>query len=736
MANPDPLFSPAAFAAGCIASLPAAWRLSGPLPPEAGHAVPEDFLGVCAAPSDAPEGDAFLIDALRSAGIRHVRLDATYGFEDGPAGRLLRRLYGERFAVWLHLVQPLEEARHMPGRAAMERWTGFVRTVFHAHRNRAGVFEVGATCNRRKWSGYRDLDAFLQAWRTALTEARAAGVALAGVNVTDFEPVYNAGLLEILDRRGLLPAIHTDNLFAERAGEPENFDPKILGPRLAGALRFNLIRKARMLDAIARRHGIGDTVCTHAAWSGRRIRRLLEDAEQKQADYLARYLLLAAASGALRRVYWGPLIGQREGLIDDGTQEYPEPVPHATFYGRAPGHPARYRIRPAFHALRTLAAFLPGAAWSRRLSACREVELLEFRTPRGLVHAGWTVNGMAADLRGVYTPEFLARARILDRDGRTPAAPPAVFSESPLYLFWDHPGGAVEIRATPGPERNLTVMHPAGRRHKPVSGSGWTGFITLPEDIGIGEDRLDALLPDALEQDGRRDVLRQARNLVWAAPDPLRPGEKLIVKRACATGWHKRILALFQPSKARRSWNSACELNRRGIATPEPVAFFERPVRHPARAAGYYLCRAFPGTGSVRTAFTAFTAGAASFEGLAKRDFYKALAGFVGKMHDRGAFHRDLSAGNVLAQARDGRAVFSVIDTGRATFFPHPLPLALRLADMKRICHPLSWSERELFMGFYLAPMGLTFSPLRRLPFALYDFKHRIKRLLRPLRGR
>jgi hypothetical protein len=172
------------------------------------------------------------------------------------------------------------------------------------------------------------------------------------------------------------------------------------------------------------------------------------------------------------------------------------------------------------------------------------------------------------------------------------------------------------------------------------------------------------------------------------------------------------------------------------VATPEPVAFFERPVRHAALQSSYYVCRLFPGTGSVRAAFTAFAAGADSFEGLPKQAFYEALAEFAGRMHERGVYHRDLSAGNVLARVRDGRAEFSVIDTGRARFFPGPLKERLRLADLKRLCHPLTWPERELFVCLYLGRLGLAFSGLRRLPFALYDAKHRFKKWIRPLRGK
>ena len=29
--------------------------------------------------------------------------------------------------------------------------------------------------------------------------------------------------------------------------------------------------------------------------------------------------MLCAASGAFERIYWGPLVSRREGLVDDGT---------------------------------------------------------------------------------------------------------------------------------------------------------------------------------------------------------------------------------------------------------------------------------------------------------------------------------------------------------------------------------------------------------------------------------
>ena len=53
---------------------------------------------------------------------------------------------------------------------------------------------------------------------------------------------------------------------------------------LAPALRFNLVRKARVLRDIGASFGVAKTICAHVSWSLRRITRFLDNAEEKQAD--------------------------------------------------------------------------------------------------------------------------------------------------------------------------------------------------------------------------------------------------------------------------------------------------------------------------------------------------------------------------------------------------------------------------------------------------------------------
>ncbi|MGZ8250879.1 MAG: hypothetical protein ACXW1P_00920, partial [Methylophilaceae bacterium] len=50
----------------------------GHLPPS-GHFVPNDFVGICVATAQDPAIDDYVIARLLELGVRHVRLDFTYG---------------------------------------------------------------------------------------------------------------------------------------------------------------------------------------------------------------------------------------------------------------------------------------------------------------------------------------------------------------------------------------------------------------------------------------------------------------------------------------------------------------------------------------------------------------------------------------------------------------------------------------------------------------------------------
>ena len=614
--------------------LPNAHRL------QPGGVVPNDFFGICVASSPDPASDQYMIEQLRELGIRHVRLDYTYSSAGDYVERFLKALLEEGIQVCLHLVQPLEAAKRMQSPDAQSEWRQFVTSTLALYGPQVELVELGSTCNRRRWAGYT-LETFQAAWSIAHAVATEHAVTIAAPNVTDFEPFYNVGLLELAKHNGLLPAIHTDNLFAERATEPENYDPKILGKTFAPLIQYNLVKKAALLRRITQRYGIERLMCGHVAWSERRIRRLLVSPREKQADYLQRYLCLLAASGTFNRIYWGPMVGQREGVIDDGTTDYPEDHQHVTLYDRALGSVSDYQHCPSFYALKTSVSMLSGMTFVRDYSTGRHLRVLEFTKGDGCLHVIWTTNGNGFDPQSWYDAESLGRVSATNRDGGAISSSPCIIGESPVFLQWEGQPPSYSA-STPNVLKQHRFFAASGSVTRRVSDSKWQGVVVT----AAGEDA-DAIIrdlhPTQLELTADKSILRDSRNRVWSCELPSQGGS-VVVKRSQVRSVMRRLLDQHKPSRSLRSWNGTSELLRRGIATPRPIAFFEDATR-PQAGVGYYICETFPFRGSVRNAFYDFARDAAEYEGIAKAVLYRELAAFVRHMHLRGVYFRDLSAG-------------------------------------------------------------------------------------------
>lgn len=693
--------------------------------PSMGHAIPTDFCGVCVATGADAAIDEYAIASLQALGITHVRLDFSYADPGSHTERFLRALIDRAFKITLHLVQPFDAAVKMPVEAsALQQWRDFVVRMLDDYGQHLAAVEIGATVNRKRWAGYT-LHGFLAAWEIAHDVVRERNLALAGPNVTDFEPVYNIGLLALLKQRKQLPDIHTNNLFSERSTEPERYDHKIMGRRAASLLRFNLIKKAQLLHRIGRDHGVDELQSPAAFWTLPRIRRLLTNDEQKQADYLARYMLLCAASGALARASWGPLICQREGLIDDAAP-YPA-LERITHYAGVEGNLADMRQRPAFHALQTFNRLIPGLRYEGPIATGNGLEVHAFASSSMRVHAAWTINGRAAALVDIYTAEDLRVATCLDRDGNTLADLPDLATESPLYLQWPL-NSAIRTRSEASVLDQLAIhRHIEGRSYYLFRENGWQGLI-LARDAAEAAILREALHPERIQSPPRDALLRKARNVIWTVVDPRDQTRKLALKQPVWMHLHKKYLDRSKPSKARRSWNGACELLRRGIETARPVAYFEKQEDN-TLTRNYYICEYVPADFSARDLVSAFAQRQHEYMGITQEDAYSQLCEYVLTMHNRGVYFRDLSGGNILIRkSMNGTLEFSLIDTARARFFNHATPLSMRISDLTRICNKMHWAGRKRFMTLYLNSLGLQFSFFRRLPFHIYDTKVTLKR--------
>ncbi len=696
----------------------------GHLPPQ-GHIVPADFCGVGVATNADPETDRAVISSLHKLGVRQVRLDFTYGDLDNHVARFLEALLSDGFKVMLHLLQPFEAANRMPQEAAQAEWQQFVSDTLDRFGKQVEFIEVCSTINRKRWAGY-SLEGFLAAWRIGHDAARQRGLTLAGASITDFEPPWTAGILDILQNEGLLPDIHTDNLFAERATEPERWDHKILGPRLAPLARFNLVKKARLLHRLGAHAGVPRMMSPAAFWTLPRIERMLPDSEQKQADYLARYMVLCAASGALERACWGPLVCHREGLIDDGDHAYPK-LERITHYASVTGSRRDFRVRPAFHALAAFNSLIPGARYLGRHG--HQLEVHRFLSEGSETHVIWTANACAAAACDLYSPEDLLKAKWLDRDGNTLPEPPTLFSETPIYACWPKsltPTLSPQARALPG----LRIHRHQGQQHFYYRSQHWHGMV-LASNRAEADILMQGLRPDMLQTPAKRadNALRHARNAIWTVTDPRCTDKQLVVKKPIKHHLHKKLLDRLKPSKAVRSWSGASELLRRGIDTARPVAWFE--ARRDNLTENWFVCERIEGGQSIGAIFSQFRSGQTPQCLEEPQMLYATLATELHRLHDKGVFFRDLSGGNILMRPGDEMR-FALIDTARLRAGkPGSVSLQQRLADLVRACHKLAPAEQNAFIQCYFAVEKRPVPAHVRYHLAAYSLKASLKRRIK-----
>ena len=456
-------------------------------------------------------------------------------------------------------------------------------------------------------------------------------------------------------------------------------------------------------------------------------------------DYLVRYLALAAASGALRRVYWGPLICSRDGLIDTGANDYPV-VDQVSFYERIRGEAASFSPTPAFGALANTVTRLKGARLINADHDPEGISVFQYRNPAGAHFLlAWTRDGQSWPLAALLPTATLSQARYSDALGQR-VDNPVVINEHPLFIDIEGPLDASgcnnlqmqDIRAVT--QLSSLKWQSAGYRD-----DSWHGARMLRADSQAQDLELaDRLHPDALAGLPETRVLRDARNRLWNVADPRGLCEQVTVKLNRVKGI-KRYTYRFYPSKGRRHWNNACEMLRKGVATPLPLAFYEAH-QQPGVRDSWYLCQFIPDAFSARDVYAAINRGERRYRGLDKAAWFELLSGFVCHMHNKQVIHRDLSSGNLLLQElADGTVIPMAIDIGRARIWSGAgsrVRTRHRMLDLIRIAYKLNWQDRELFITHYEAHMGRALTPLWRISFWYYDSKQTLKKAMKGKRRR
>lgn len=693
--------------------------------PAAKFNVPADFFGLGVAPGPHPAYDDYICDALASLKLSIVRIDVSNDNKDAQM-RLMDKLTQAGIKLIVHFVQHPDEAKIIAKKSQVQRqWAEFIRYILNRYQASIHMVEIGSTVNRPRWSGYT-LQSFMSAWQIAHPIVKEFRLTLAGPNITDFEPPYTELFLRKLQKMQLLPDVYSNNLFAERATEPERYDHKVMGYRLADKLKFNLIKKANTLKQLSLSFGVNRLASLSSFWTLPRIQRYTIFTELKQADYLVRYMVLCVASGALEKAFWGPLICHREGLIDDHEEEYPQRE-KISYYEKVTGQLSKLTRRPSFHAMRFIISHLSEAEYLGSQSELTGLEIHRFKKQQHVFDIAWCINGLGYSTYQVYSSDALSRAQFFDIRGEPIANLPDFINEQPIMLQWNDIKDAYKPIA---PKQALSVK---------ICRYGYVDYFHLQNQqwqaVIASNLRSQAiqlfefLISELDKQVSQTHILRKGRNVVWQIPHPFNPNIQLVLKRPARQHWYKRWLDKAKPNKSKAAWNASCELMRKDIAVAKPIAFIEH-LSETGFNYNLYVCEAVKHQATAREMFAAFNLGQDQFLGLSKTRCLQQLSHFVNKMHHRGVMFRDLSAGNLLLDIQDDELMMTLIDTNRARFYLQPLTVRQRLIDLVRVCNKINWADREVFLAYYFASKGNRLQTWMRLSFYLYDLKVVLKRKL------
>jgi len=348
---------------------PAIWRRYRAL--SAGlYAAPATFRGIGVGVRPWPGELETQVAILSDLGVRSVLL-RLHPWEDDHRDEeaLARALAGQGVELSFALPQNRDLVKDRA------RWRAAVTELGAGFSPYGRVFQVGQAPNRSKWGIWTRGEYVALYLEASEILRRHPGVEVIGPAVIDFELQVTAA---ILNRR--LPGLAFDAvsslLYVDRRGAPESRQ-----------LGLDTVGKVVLLRAIAETARSSSDRCwitevNWPLWEGPHApagRKVSVD-EETQADYLARYYLLALGTGLVEKVFWWRLLARGYGLLAPQEEGYP-------------------RRRPSFRALKTLIARLEGATFHGPLTAPPGAFLYRFSKAGVEQVVAWSLSaGVAADL--------------------------------------------------------------------------------------------------------------------------------------------------------------------------------------------------------------------------------------------------------------------------------------------------------------------------------------------------
>ena len=207
-------------------------------------------------------------------------------------------------------------------------------------------------------------------------------------------------------------------------------------------------------------------------------------------------------------------------------------------------------------------------------------------------------------------------------------------------------------------------------------------------------------------------------------------GEAVVVKRFQVRGnrW-KRLTDRIGEGKALRTFRIAGELVRRGVATPEALAAYERREGG-ALVEAWYVCADQANAGTVRDLLRA--------DHPARLAHIGRFGTWAARIHDAGVLHRDFNSANVLLMPRtDGTFAHSLVDLNRIRFGTVGV-----VGGLYNLLQPgfFAADEAQALLDGYVPARREALGDLDRAAYHLLAAIHRahwaLKKASRPLRRR
>jgi len=695
--------------------------------PNRPHLVPSDFVGINIASNDNEETDEYIFNKIQELSIKNLRIYFSYKDFNTHKQRIINKCKNFNGKLIVNLSVPPEEAHLISTESGLLVWKNFITKFFNEFRHIPFDIEIGSTINRKSWTNL-PYKSFFRIWSVAYHIVKLNNRRIIGPNITDFEPHVNFGILAKLKNKHQLTDAQSNNLFAERTIEPEPFDHRVLSRFFSKILKIDLYKKSSIYKFISNNYEIKKIISSNAFWSIKRIGRLRDNPQDYQAKYLTRYFTMLAAKGDFDQIFWGPLICQREGLINDNTDEseYPE-LEQVTFYNQAKGYLSSYSHRPSFYACKFFNSLIPGSTFIKNYSSIPEIQILEFEKNDRVIHVIWTMNSHISDIFDFYLPTSIDRAEIKNYLGNNIESIQSI-TENPYFLIWhvqDRPTiiqkGKVISDLVVDPKLNYFHLHDPQ----------WTGIIQA-DDKNTSDLIINHCHPSILSVPDQVSSLRKSRNAVWVKNIP--GYGKVVIKKPLKIYAHKIFLNRNKPNKSMRSWNGAMSLLNKGLNTADPIALFSLK-NDKSQLENYYISRYVEGFTFNDLAQHFFNQNI--FHGFSKREIFEQCATFINKMHSRGIYFRDLSAGNIIIIISNRSFDFSLIDTGRIKDFNNRLSFqakkTLRFADMVRLLNKFDWEVRNIFLKKYFQLNNRKLSIFNKFTFLKYDLHVSFKRFRKTL---